>query len=163
VTDPTKQPGLTIAQVYLVHSSFRHREKANAPSPGAESPVDVQFKTYTRADNKGAAVAVRVRTLPESPGQYDFDVEMVAQVVVEEGRENFPPDDYVAVAGATLLYPFIREYVANLTLRGRFGAVWLKPFNIQAAISTATVEEFQSNDPPAGMRIGDPMPAKQSS
>jgi preprotein translocase subunit SecB len=28
-----------------------------------------------------------------------------------------------------MLYPFLREAVANLTGRGRFGPVWLNPFN----------------------------------
>ena len=43
-----------------------------------------------------------------------------------------PLRDFLAGPAVALLYPFVREAFANLTLRGRFGPVWLNPFNVRA-------------------------------
>jgi preprotein translocase subunit SecB len=64
---------------------------------------------------------------------------MVA-VVHQVDRARFPDQQLVEVVGA-MLYPFIREVVANLTIRGRFGPVWLNPFNLRGAIQAAVQQQ----------------------
>lgn len=136
MTDPTKQPGLVIKEIFLTHSRFQSRPNpVGQPGTAAEHEhvVSVTLSTYRRTDGRAAAVAVRVLTTPESKGAYQFDVEMGAVVEISEGEENLPPDEYVRTAGGALLYPFLREHVANLSMRAKHGALWLRPFNLQVA------------------------------
>lgn len=64
---------------------------------------------------------------------------MTALIEVKPGEANMPLEKYATISGVSLLYPFLREAVANLTQRGRFGPVWLSPLNVAAAVEGARV------------------------
>ncbi len=134
--DPKRQPGVQFGQIYLSELQFSHRRDAlNLPhsTPVDLDRVKLEATIAERADHKVAVLTVRVSTDPkDGKALYQFVVEMVATVSVAEGEKNLPPAAYLKTAGPSTLYPFLREVVANLTMRGRFGPVWLKPFNFQA-------------------------------
>jgi preprotein translocase subunit SecB len=136
VVDPTRQPGLRISQVYLSHARFHYVADPLTllpPPVGTQVPMNVKIEVVELEQNSGsevAAVRVRVRSDEGSSHPYIFDVSMGA-IVETEGEANYRPKDYVLNAGAALLYPFVREAIANITQRGRFGAVWIPPFNVQ--------------------------------
>lgn len=137
--DESKQPGLRIAQIFLQSAQFRHRDDALAlpadTRPG-ETSLQVQIRVMGFKEKNAAAVSLRAATDPEDKDTlYQFSVEMMALVEEMPGQENMPAERYVAQMGSTLLFPFLRESVANLTMRGRFGPIWLKPFNLQAVIA----------------------------
>lgn len=134
--NPTKQPGLRIAELFLVHAEFSHRgDFLSIDRRGAvlDGDISADFRAGQLSEDT-AAVSVRVHTKSETNGAYDFSVEMMAIVTTDPGDENFPPLEYVRMAGVTMMFPFLREAVANLTMRGRFGAVWIRPFNVQAVL-----------------------------
>lgn len=53
-----------------------------------------------------------------------------------EEHEKFELGTYLTSKGCALLFPFIRETIANLTARGRFGPVWLNPVNVVALMAS---------------------------
>ena len=53
----------------------------------------------------------------------------MAVLVSRDAQPNMDPVEYVKSAAGPMLYPFVRETLANITSRGRFGSIWLKPFN----------------------------------
>ncbi|MDP3940571.1 MAG: protein-export chaperone SecB [Deltaproteobacteria bacterium] len=137
--DETKQPGIRLVQVFLEKATFKHR-------PGfldlpAEKPADVRellvaLETGLTSDGSAALIRTRVRTKPKTEAVYEFDVTMTALLEREQTAPNMPLDNYVSLAGWTLVFPFIREAIANITGRGRFGPVWLSPFNLKAQTGT---------------------------
>ncbi len=134
--DPSKQPGVKIAQILLEEATFGHRgdylTSSTTPTPdNIVGTLNIELQTGVSADGKNGLVRLRVTTIPENRPFYEFDVAMVALVTVDETAANMPLDQYVKVGGA-LLYPFVREVVAELTWRGRFGPVWLNPVNFIA-------------------------------
>ena len=135
MTDEGREPGIRIAQIYVESASFRHREDhlsiPHTTRPDVGSVV-VDLEAGLSPNQSRALVRVRVTTAPENTGLYAFELSMVALLQADE-RPNMPLEKYVSVAGTTLLYPFVREAVANLTGRGRFGPVWLSPFNVRNA------------------------------
>lgn len=139
--DPTKDPGISIAQIFLEQASFTHREDFLGLPPSTPAQVgDVQVRLQAGVFPAGdlGFMRVEVKTKPENHPIYNFSVAVAALVQPDPGRKpNFPLERYVQIAGLTLLYPFVREAVANLTSRGRFGPVWLKPFNVKAAVESA--------------------------
>lgn len=61
---------------------------------------------------------------------YSFHVEIVVQLSAIEGDENFPIQDFLlSPASISLAYPFLRQAVADITLKGRFGPVWMNVVN----------------------------------
>ena len=153
MTDPKKDPGLKIEQIVLANCEFRHRPDflAIPTQPMPDSAVEITIQSAAHPTGKSAIVSVAVKSKEDDPNAfYHYAVEILAIISAEEGRENMPPSTYVQQVGAALLFPFLRETVANLTMRGRFGPVWLKPFNVRAAIAQGTpvdsIKEISSTD-----------------
>jgi len=127
-------PGLQIDQIFLVKAEFGHREDfLSLPpnSPIGEINLNVQAKLRLKSDRSAAALLIGVRTNPPDNSLYSLDVEMMALIRAVEPEPAIPPLEYAATAGVSALYPFLREVVANLTMRGRFGPIWLKPVNVR--------------------------------
>jgi preprotein translocase subunit SecB len=167
--DPKRQPGLKLQQVFLEHSNIGHKQNPLLipPDSGKAQPIEMKVELSAselvgRAGEQHAAATVRVYTAEESTHPYTIDVAMTAIVSAEVGNENFPPMDYVQTAGATLLYPFVRELVANLTSRGRFGTIWLNPFNIQLALTKPGAAVTPTSESPSRARLRSPRKKSQS-
>jgi len=140
VTDRTRPPGILVGQIFLDRAHFGHREDALVlppDTPLGQPNLTFSFEGGVSPDEKTGFVRVTVRSKPEERPLYNLDVAMVALIQAETGKENMPLRDYVRTAAPTMLFPFIREVVANLTWRGRFGPLWLVPMNIAAATAGA--------------------------
>ncbi|MDQ2666309.1 MAG: protein-export chaperone SecB [Gemmatimonadota bacterium] len=136
--DPNRHPGLQLAQIFLRHAHFEHAVEPLGIPPVAitQATISISFNVTeltTDSGKQAMSVLLRARSTPGFDHPYRIDVVMQGILEPIEGEENFPLADYARVAGATLLFPFLREVVANITGRGRVGALWLKPFNVQFA------------------------------
>jgi preprotein translocase subunit SecB len=139
--DPTKAPGIRLAQIFLEEAHFSHRADylaipaSTAPQRGA---LDISFQVGIAEDGKHAVLRIRASTEGEANPLYRLSVIMAALVEVDVESPNMPLERYVSTAGGPLLLPFIRQVIANLTGQGRFGPIWLQPVNVRAALETAT-------------------------
>jgi preprotein translocase subunit SecB len=136
--DPNRHPGLQLSQIFLRQAHFEHAvEPLGIPAVATtEATISITFNVTeltTDAGKQAMSVLLRARSTPGFDHPYRIDVMMQGIIEPIEGEENFPVADYARVAGATLLFPFLREAVANITGRGRVGPLWLKPFNVQFA------------------------------
>jgi len=133
--DTSKQPGLQIAQVLLLTAHFSHREDALAlvANTAIENlTVQIEAKVAGKSGDPVAVVRLRVFTEKNPEHLYNFDVEIAAVITHVPGEENLDPFEYARSMGPAAFFPFLREAVANITMKGRFGAVWLKPVNFLA-------------------------------
>ncbi len=136
--DESKQPGLRIQQIVLSAVQFEHRQDMLdfPPNTVVELEVTVSVAVLTTEDELKGLVRVMVETNNEKDPLYRFKVEIVGLVEATENPPNFPVRTYLEKNGPPMLYPFLREAVANITGRGRFGAVWLNPLNLKAMDTT---------------------------
>ena len=100
--------------------------------PHDAGTINVQIESGLSEDKRTGLVRMRVQTIPENRPFYELDISMIALVMVDQVAPNMPLDRYFTTSGAALLYPFVRQVVADLTSRGRFGPVWLNPMNVTA-------------------------------
>ncbi len=140
--DTTKQPGLQIAQILLLGAKFAHREDALAlptTTPIANLPIQFEAKIGGKSGEQSAAVRLRMWTPPERTDVlYALDIEVAAIISATPGQENMDPFEYAKDVGPVMLFPFLREAVANITMKGRFGPLWIHPLNLVAAQQGAT-------------------------
>jgi preprotein translocase subunit SecB len=144
-TKSAGQPAFRVAQVFLQRAVFVHRGLPLAlpeNTPQAAQEISVTVAMQHLDDNTGPQVATQVTVIvatnPEdgdTKALYDFVVEM--NVLVHDVDRVAFPDHQLTEVAAAMLYPFVREAVANITGRGRFGPVWLNPFNVRAALGDA--------------------------
>jgi preprotein translocase subunit SecB len=131
--DTTRQPGIRIAQIFLERAEFGHRSDflEHPPNTAVEAEIEITLDSGVLPDGSRGRLRVEVSTLRERGSLYEFRCVLTA-LIEGEAEGNFPLDRYVVTNGWALLFPFVRETVANLTGRGRFGSVLLDPVNILA-------------------------------
>ena len=130
--DPTKQPGIRIAQIFLDSVQFSHREDSVSMAPDTKAhigEVDVGIEVGERIDGKLGVVKVTISTKEESKPVYNMRLEMRGIFTVPEDAANLPMGEFLKGGAVSLIYPFVREAFASVTGRGRFGPIWLDPFN----------------------------------
>jgi preprotein translocase subunit SecB len=130
------QPGIAVAQVFLERMAFSHRGDFLAlpldtkPEVG---DVAIGVSVGEGTDGESGLVRIEVRTDPARNPLYNVELAMVALVRRLPGKGSLSIRDFVlSAASVSLLYPFVREAFAAVTLRGRFGPVWLNLLNPQA-------------------------------
>jgi preprotein translocase subunit SecB len=144
--DETKPPGIKLSQIYLANAHFGHIENAislspTTPVPGISTQINVQIG-MSEDEQKGFC-SMTVGSDPEDKTLlYQFHIEMVL-VAEADPEPNLPLKEYLMRAGPPTLYPFIRETLASLSLKGRFGALWLPPTNF-----TGTAEKMLADITP---------------
>lgn len=147
VTGPEASVGFKLAQVYLISATLGYRfNPLFLPADTKITPqaVNVSIGLETSSDGISSHVRVGVATNREDGDRnaiYDFAVEIGA-IVTEVDRVKFP-DALLLEHVAAMIFPFLRETVANLTMRGRFGIVWLNPFDVRSAILSLTQQQQQ--------------------
>jgi preprotein translocase subunit SecB len=131
--DATKQPGLAVAQVFMTHARFEHREDAlglPVNTPVGDLAIVVNLRAGGNEDASQGAIVVSVETVDTENPLYRFQVEYMAILAQDPDNKNMTVKEFVEQGGAGMLFPYVREAVSNLTARGRFGPTWLKPFNV---------------------------------
>ncbi len=138
---------LSINQIVLERATFAHRSDYLTLLPSVATPEGaVALSVEVGRSTEDASLAlVRLMASSAEGALYEFSVAYVLLLGLEyDPGEIISPDlDRRLVAtGAPMLFPFVRETVANLTARGRFGPTWLAPTNFndiaQSASPTAT-------------------------
>lgn len=144
--DPQKQPGIEIGQIVLERALFEHRsDYLSLPhtTPVAPLPLRISAQLGLGADKLNGAIKLSLTTDRSQQPLYVVEITMAAVVSVKAGEENMPIEQYALTAGIATLFPFVREVVANLTSRGRFGPIWLHPFNVAAEVERAELRQAQ--------------------
>lgn len=149
--DESRQPGLQFDQIFLMSAHFEHRPDALSlpPNTPIETRVKVDITAGQSEDKSRGLLTVSVSTVDESErgSLYRFQVTMGALVSVDAAAPNLEIDKYLGSQGPASMFPFLREAVANLTGRGRFGPVWLRPLNLKVP---SDLPEGGGNESPKG-------------
>jgi preprotein translocase subunit SecB len=138
--------GLSISQIILSAVEFKHRSDAlqlpaNTRQPTAN--VDVEINLRGDAKSKAAALAIRVKSRSDEDPLYHLDITMLGIVESHGESVGLTPHSFLVQGGVSMLFPFVREVVANITMRGRFGPIWLNPINVRAFAEAASAEPRQ--------------------
>ncbi len=143
--DQAKQPGIRIGQIFLDKVSFRHREDYLSTSPRATPEVgdlDIQFAVGMTEDESKAIIQAKASTNPENKPSYVLDLTMTALIERDPEFQNMTIHEYAETSAIPLMVGFLRQAVADITLRGRFGAIWLHPINLRISLSARPTPEI---------------------
>jgi preprotein translocase subunit SecB len=128
---------LTITQIVLEHAEFKHRPDylaiaLNNDDAAVRSNVNLTAQVSRAEQNPNGAALVRLGAKSAEDSLYQFELGYAVFYSLEWQEGEEVPEDLdnrLMVTGSTMLLPFIREVVASLTGRGRFGPTWLAPTN----------------------------------
>lgn len=163
MVSPPKVPAtFTIAQIVLESAQLAHRSDylslaPNTPVEAGEVAMQVQVQVEENATT--AVVRVTLSNHEAEGALYRFEV-IVTGILLLGQPFNKADTKALAVSGGGIVFPFVRETVANLTGRGRFGQLWVQPVSIAHAIaqqeSTLPTEASDAE----GAQAGQPEPSR---
>ena len=120
--------GFIFNRLILLESSFQRNEiLSDAEKP--DNSFDLNVEVATMED--GIAVSEEVKISQEINGvkQFDISVKMVG-VFQRKGESSLTDDEeFGKINGAAIIFPFIREHVANIAMKGGLGALLIPPVN----------------------------------
>jgi preprotein translocase subunit SecB len=133
---------LRIDQIFLEKAQFDHGEQAlqNPANTRVELPIDIQITTAVANDGRAGLIRVRVSSGDEK-ALYRFDISVLGLVQVEAEGQQAVLEKYLQRDATFMIYPFVREALANLTGKGRFGAIWLRPLPAGELVGGKAVPE----------------------
>jgi preprotein translocase subunit SecB len=140
--DPSKPPGLAIAQIFTERLAFSHRDD-HMTLPSTTAPVigdlNIRLTTGESVDGEAGLVRIELQTDPAIKPIYNVELALVGIVQRIKGEENMTIQEFLkSGAAVSLVWPSLRETLANITQRGRFGAVWLNAINPTTMASQLT-------------------------
>jgi len=128
--DSSKDTGISLLQVFLLEAQFSHAPDALQHAPG--TPVNVQVQITAEAaiseDRTQALVTLRAKTADDEAGLYRYNI-AVSGIFAFESQTSVAIDEFMRKNAPALLTPFLRENLANISSRGRFGPLWLPMLN----------------------------------
>lgn len=136
--EASEQPAFRIAHVFLDAAEFSHSVEPLSLPPNTPARVgDVDVKVEIGENQEGTAGVVRltVSTNPKNEPIYKFLVRMVCIFEANDPAKGQIGEFLRSASPPALLYPFLREAVANITARGRFGPILLNPYRFTPMVS----------------------------
>jgi preprotein translocase subunit SecB len=137
---PDKQPGVAVANIFLDHVSFAHRvDPLTLPASTPANVGDLTVNVEMGIGGEGGVLGftrITVSTNPANEPVYNVTLSMTG-LFARQSDDAMPIDTFLKNNSVALMYPFVREAFANITGRGRFGPVWLNPFNTRGLSTDA--------------------------
>jgi preprotein translocase subunit SecB len=148
-TAAPQQPAATfqIEKVYVKDVSL---EIPNAPQvfmQQAQPQLEVQIDSGASPFADGYYEATVTATVTAKTGEKTLFLAEVVQAGIFQLR-NIPPDDLkplLGIACPTVLFPYLREAISDLVIRGGFPPVLLAPVSFEAIYMQRLQQEQQSS------------------
>jgi preprotein translocase subunit SecB len=154
----SSNPGqVRLERLYLKDASF---ESPRSPEVFAENwkpemQMEINSKTNVQENNRFEVVlTVTLRAKAEN-GKTAFIIEVQqAGLFLIEGVDDATRQRVLATVCPNTLFPYVRETVDSMAVRGGFPALALAPVNFDAAYADAVSKQNPpENSPPAGDEV----------
>lgn len=118
-----KQSGFNVESILLTESSFTRKGKINF----SESEQEVSFETGV--GSKDNTVNVKLTNKLKDEEQYKIVVSFVGVFKRTGNSQILDNEQFGRINGAAIIFPFVREHIANIALKAGLGSVILPPVN----------------------------------
>jgi preprotein translocase subunit SecB len=120
--------GFTLENIILIESSF-NRISDVIFDDKVQNSIDINVGVASSEPKIAVTVDVAVAQNRDKVEQFRITAKMVG-VFKKEGESDIKSDeDFGRINGAAIVFPFVREHIANMALKGGLGTVLIPPVN----------------------------------
>ena len=120
--------GFTLENIILIESSF-NRISDVIFDDKVQNSIDINVGVASSEPQIAVTVDVAVAQNRDKVEQFRITAKMVG-VFKKEGESDIKSDeDFGRINGAAIVFPFVREHIANMALKGGLGTVLIPPVN----------------------------------
>ena len=120
-----KQSGFSVESILLTESSFTRKGKINF----RESEQEVSFETGSKENTVNVKLTTTVTNKFDGEEQYKIVVSFVGVFKRNGDSQILDNEQFGRINGAAIIFPFVREHIANIALKAGLGSVILPPVN----------------------------------
>ena len=120
-----KQSGFSVESILLTESSFTRKGKINF----SESEQEVSFETGSKENTVNVKLTTTVTNKFDGEEQYKIVVSFVGVFKRNGDSQILDNEQFGRINGAAIIFPFVREHIANIALKAGLGSVILPPVN----------------------------------
>ena len=135
--DKTRQPGISVDGVILKALHFERNPQV-IEKPNLQ--VALSHAVRLSDDKRNLTIEATVNITDENSKSFSLTATVVGLFSAVAGQENMALEDFAKVNGPAMLLPYVREIVANTTLRSGLRPVMIPPFNLQALAESKPAE-----------------------
>lgn len=150
-TAQAQQPGFSIEKIYVKDASL---EIPNAPqifTDRTQPQVGVELSNFAQQIEENVfEVAIKVTVTSKIADKTVFLVEVTQAGIFQ--ISNVPAESIEMIVGITcpnILFPYARESVSDLVVRGGFLPVLLNPINFEALFAQQKQQQAEQAEAPA--------------
>jgi preprotein translocase subunit SecB len=129
--DKNKQPGVSFDGVFVKSLHFE-RNPQIIEKPNLQ--LNLTHGVGISEDKHSLTIEITADITDRDSNAFSLKATIVGMFSVMVGQENMSLEDFAKVSGPALVLPYVREIVANTTLRGGIRPVMIPPFNLQAIV-----------------------------
>ena len=123
--------GYTTISVLLLKSDF-YRERQIDFKKKIESQVDVLIEVGLATETQIVSTVIfKYDALIEEAVVFSAEISF-SGTFEKIGEPSIPPDKFAELNGPAIIFPFIREHLATLSMKSGFNTIFLPPINIVA-------------------------------
>jgi len=134
--DKSRQPGISFDGVILKALHFERNPQV-LEKPNLQ--VNISNAMAISADKHSLSIEVTADIVDPDKKSFSLKATVVGLFSAITGQENMSLEDFAKVNGPALLLPYVREIIANTTLRSGLRPVLIPPFNLQALAESQSV------------------------
>ncbi len=126
--DKTKQPKICFTDIYLKSLAFDFFRMPEGEK--IEYGLDFSIKKHLSPEKDQLSIEIEVDLMKDVENPiFELKFSMVGNFkIIEEG--NMELDRFAKVNGPALMFPFIREFIVDITSRSGLPALILPPINL---------------------------------
>jgi preprotein translocase subunit SecB len=135
--DKSKQPGIAFNAIVLKSLHF-DRNPAALEKPN----LDINFAQAhaITPDNTNLTIEITATVKERDNNSFSLSTVFVGLFSPIQGQENMALEEFAQVNGPALMFPYIRELIADITLRSGLKPVIFPPLNIHMMMAKPAVE-----------------------
>jgi len=138
--DKTKQPGIRFNFVILNKSEFERKRSVLTKN---EISINYKCNNIITPDNKRLESEL-IAEITEKNDNFKFICSMVGVFTVDEENENMDIRFFAENSAAALIFPYLREHIASITLKAGTQVILLPPTNIMALVQQSIADQEKS-------------------
>ena len=121
--------GFQLKSIILVDSHLTRKANVNFK----ELQLDVEIGTGVGVKDKvvNVKLSVNVKQMENGTAQSDMSATMVGTFEKTGESPLNDMEEFGRINGASIIFPFIREHIANLAMKAGLGPIMLPPVNFQ--------------------------------
>lgn len=121
-----------LKNIFLAESAFKRTEIVSS-SFDDQGVVNINIESIN-GESKEFNIALNVELFQpdEENPEVEIKLKMVGLFETEGENDQLSQDTFSHINAPAMIYPFVREHIASLTVKAGIGSIFLPPFNFVA-------------------------------